>query len=513
MTVSFQTLVQVALLGTERQSPPEISAGPTSLGQLQQQAVSPNREQTLLSLAALTGVHERIGSVPPSEAKPAVELAPAENAARATDHAAGFLHRLLNGDFSSIAQDLIIEWLRLAERSNQLVPPQLLPMLLDAGAEKSELRESFGRTIGERGSWLSKLNGRWHYVHQAVAADESKWETGELAERVGLLAQLRRTNPDRARELVFSTWKDEPPDERAAIIQKFEIGLSSADEDFLEQTLVDKRKEVRGTAATLLARIPGSRYVKRLIARAEPLIKFTPGGSSLLKKAKPARIELELPAADDKSLRADVLDAKPPKGIGEKVWIIIQILQLVPLQTWTDKWSTAPEAIVGANSDFKNELLRGWTWAAVSQKNAAWANAVFPHALASKDERVPALLEALNPDAAERHLEDLFEVKSEERRQLQASLLSNLVHPWSAAFSRKVLDWLRKITALESFDWQTRNQLVRFVPRLAPEMLRETMADWPVDSKGWEFWKSGVDDLISAAQFRDEMIRAIDKRI
>ena len=52
----------------------------------------------------------------------------------------------------------------------------------------------------------------------------SKWETGELPERLALIQQLRRINPDRARELVLSTWKEEPPDERAAFIQTFADG-------------------------------------------------------------------------------------------------------------------------------------------------------------------------------------------------------------------------------------------------------------------------------------------------
>ena len=126
-----------------------------------------------------------------------------------------------------------------------------------------------------------------------------------------------------------------------------------------------------------------------------------------------------------------------------------------------------PKAITSENSS-----AHGLS-AAIQQKDAAWADALFPLALASNDQRLSELLDVLTPENAERHLETLFELKNEDRRQLQASLLARVTHSWSAPFSRKVLAWLRAITALESFDRQMRNQLVRFVPRLAPETLRE----------------------------------------
>ena len=153
-------LIQIALLGTERQPPPEAISSATPLGQLQQQSISPNREQTLLSLAALASIHERIGSLPPSEGRDAPSSAPLESASRASDHAGAFLQRLLKGDFSSVATDLISEWLRIAAATNQLVPPQLLPLLLEAGSEKRELRTFFGATVGARGQWLARPAGR-----------------------------------------------------------------------------------------------------------------------------------------------------------------------------------------------------------------------------------------------------------------------------------------------------------------------------------------------------------------
>ena len=172
MTANFDSLVQVALLGTERQPPPDTIGADTDppLAQLQQQTISPNREQTFFHSPRLPSIHERIGSLPPNDSRAAIAVAPAESVPRASDHAGGFLQRLLKGDFSSIATELQREWLQTAQATNQLVPPQLLPLLLDAASSKPELRTLLPSTVGERGQWLAKQNPNWNYLHSASAA-------------------------------------------------------------------------------------------------------------------------------------------------------------------------------------------------------------------------------------------------------------------------------------------------------------------------------------------------------
>ena len=151
--------------------------------------------------------------------------------------------------------------------------------------------------------------------------------------------------------------------------------------------------------------------------------------------------------------------------------------------------------------------------ATILQRNAVWADPLFPIALEEgKIDRLSALLEIMTSEAAEAHLTTLLKAKDDKGRMLQGPLLAAAVHAWTSKFTRQVLDWLRSSTAQESYDWQTRNHLIKLVPRFAPEVLRETTSNWPVDSKGWDFWRSGVDELISAAQFRDETIRALRQR-
>ena len=171
--------------------------------------------------------------------------------------------------------------------------------------------------LGERGRWLAAQNPEWSWVTGTSGEGDNVWETGDRAARLAYLRKVRETQPGRARELLISTWKVEPAEDRAAFIAVLETGLSQDDEAFLEAALDDKRKEVRRKAAALLARIPGSALVTRMTERTLPLLRFTSpesGGVMKLKKSKPAALEVTLPAECDKAMQRDGGDD------GESAW-------------------------------------------------------------------------------------------------------------------------------------------------------------------------------------------------
>jgi hypothetical protein len=105
----------------------------------------------------------------------------------------------------------------------------------------------------------------------------------------------------------------------------------------------------------------------------------------------------------------------------------------------------------------------------------------------------------------------MLEADHAKTRDLNGLLVLQFRHNWSPAFSRTVLAWLRRVTSEQSMDWQLRNQLQSLAHRLAPEILTEAATNWPAGSPGWEFWSKGVEELISAAQFRHEMREALMK--
>ena len=97
--------------------------------------------------------------------------------------------------------------------------------------------------------------------------------------------------------------------------------MSLDDETFLEAALDDRRKEVRGAAADLLARLPESALRRRALERALPLLKFKSN------KLRRKTIEVTLPEACDKAMQRDGVEPKPGfRGVGEKAWWLQQML-------------------------------------------------------------------------------------------------------------------------------------------------------------------------------------------
>src|SRR5262249_42032067 len=151
--------------------------------------------------------------------------------------------------------------------------------------------------LGARGRWLAAQNPNWNYT--AVDFDEALWGTGVRDQRLALLANLRRRDAARARDLLTATWEQESPKDRAHFLAALENGLSLEDEAFLESCLDDRRKEVRRAAADLLGRLPESALCQRMLERGRPLLTFK------LNRLKRKVIEVTLPESCDKTMQRD----------------------------------------------------------------------------------------------------------------------------------------------------------------------------------------------------------------
>jgi hypothetical protein len=506
--MKFSDLTALALLGTERQELPQEVAG-TPAASLQAQLDMANRERALLSAAAIAGIHDCAGRLPPTDSGPMPEACPAESLPYSGARASGLLLRMLFGDFPAF----LPEWLNRAGHLEQLAPPEAVPALLALATRSAELRVPALKVIGNRGQWLASQNAEWSWV-AGSQDDDSVWQNGAADARALFLARLRQTDPNRARELLMATWREEAPDDRATLISLFQFGLNTEDEPFLESALDDKRKEARRAAAGLLGRLPESRLAKRMLERARPLVRFIPGeaGSVLrLKKGKPATLEITLPQACDKSMQRDGVDLKPQQGMGEKTAWLIQLLEVAPLDHWLREFNVSPEEIIAAsqNSEWKSELLEAWTRAAIRQGRADWAEAVLDLSVSLQPVRIQSLLALLPLPRREARVMELL--SNDQQKELHAMSVALSAHDWSVDFSRTVLEWLRQVTAQPSMDWQLRSELKNFATRIHPDALEAVPRHWPEDSAGWDFWSKGVDELLSAAQFRHDVLTALQQ--
>ncbi|MBD1875062.1 hypothetical protein H6F75_16370 [Nodosilinea sp. FACHB-131] len=509
----WQTIASAALLGTERQ-PFQLANISGNLGNCLSQLSARPKESALLSAAGIVSLHQRVGWLP--EVRSVIEAEPCsfDDLPQCSPRAARCLQQILEGQFPQ----LLSEWLEKAAIARQRVPEMLLPSLLDKGRQQRELRAAILPVLGQRGRWLAAQNPDWNYA--VALTTEADWETGTPSARLLYLQDLRSHHPDHARELLQSTWKQETASDRAKFLEAFRIGLSMADEPFLENGLGDRSKEVRRVAVDLLASLPTSR-LQHVTEHTCRYLSLEREGPSL---------HVQLPDHLDETLIQLGFELKPLSSInkvGEKGWWLLQMLGATPLSTWTEQWQMSPQQIIklAQSHEWQNVLLDGFALAAKRQGNHEWLEEVIRVWFAGQtsinrdvvlvDLGTEALVDALSGDRRNALLIDLFQIFHRRiNDSLTIWLLRSSSQLWSVDLARLVLDELEEhLNHTKDFsnsDWELRSALkefARFIPvSLTSEViqLRERLAN---DSH----WINSMNDLITLLEFRNEMAQALGK--
>jgi len=523
----WTTLAALAVVGTERRPAQPLRAdGP--LGALLGALDPADAEGGLLAAAAAVALQRRAGRLPdPGPARPPAPCLP-EQAPPCPPGAARHLGTMLSG----VHNQALPEWLHALAASGRLAPPPHLPALLALGRVEAAFQPLILPVLGRRGRWLAALNPEWAYAAElpAGAADDGpaalaeRWETSNRQARLALLQRLRAADPDSARALLEATWRSDRADERAAHVAGLAVGLSMADEPFLEAALDDRGATVRAAAADLLARLPASRLAARMAARAAPLLRWSPGEASRLlglRPGRPPRIELALPDGLDKAAQRDGVELKSRhSGLGERAWWLAQIVGCAPPAIWPAAFGAPPAAIVRAEIDeqWRELVLGAWAEAALRYRDEEWAEALLALAL---DGKAPGLnlprLIALLPAARQERailalLRDHPAPLSTGHPALE--LLRGYGQPWSRELGLAVLDSLRRRLrardrARLSTDWHLRAALETFARALPPELAREAATIWEGARDDLPYWGEAIERFAGLVAFRREMRAAL----
>ncbi|MEU1801103.1 DUF5691 domain-containing protein [Streptomyces sp. NPDC019937] len=461
--VAWDDLVAAALLGTERRTPP-VAARPG------QDAAS-----ALLDAAALSTVRRRAG-LRPAPARPSPEPAP-EDPRPALPPAARSRLAMLLADRSSPGRsrprsapdlaELLPQWLALANQYGYRAPDALLPTLLDAARARTDLRPEALTLGGPRALWLARLNPDWKFALRggppgrgaapasgpggAAASDAEarrQWEEGLFAERVSLLARTRHHDPAAGLALLSGTWSTERAEDRLMFLDSLRDDLVPTDEPFLEQALSDRSRNVRATAAELLAALPDSAFAARMAERSARCVSLPPDTG---------QITVAPPARCDSGMQRDGVVPKPPSGRGERSWWLGQLVEATPLARWSE-WFGGLDAdrivALPVADGWKADLHAAWCRAAVRQRSAEWSRALLgtpgapPAAAAWRD---PAKLLSALPAAeraqwvadfiASHGLSDAFR------------LLGVCAVPWAEPLGSAVVDALDIARDAGSYPW------------------------------------------------------------
>ena len=372
-------LVTASLIGTERAEVPAASVPglPDPGGAASDIPGQDDPAALLLDRAALLTVARR-GGRPAGHAEPLPAAEP--DPAPAVSPAAGRrLARMLGGEHP----DLLAEWLGATVARERRVPPHLLPALLDRARRVSpsdpQVRRLSAEAGGSRARWLAGLNPDWKFVTAYTDAAEDAWRRGSKSQRRGYLTALRARDPDAARELITESWEAAGPERVMFLSVLANTGLSLADEPLLEAALDERDAEVRGWAAHLLARLPGSALGRRMAQRALGCVRIDPGVLS-------DHLVMSPPVQWDIAMHRDGLS---PRGGGslqqldDRTHLLLEILARTPLCTWTQEFGRTAEQILGLlPGPWAPVLFTGWSRAAMAQRDQEWMIALINWALA-----------------------------------------------------------------------------------------------------------------------------------
>jgi len=465
----------------------------------------------LWQLVAATDLWQRAGFTPPQAQ--AMQAAPCPAAATCPRAAERVLHMIMAG----VHAEQLATWLALAHRHGMAVPHGMLAPLLELGTQKTALQVDLARVLGERGHWLVAQHPEWsaQYGTAGMAAPETHWQLGSLAQRADALRALRRIDPAAAVAALDAEWANEPLENRAVLLPILALGLGLHDEAFLERVLDDKRKEVRAWAQRLLVALPGAQLVERCKARLQALIGVPPA------------LAVTLPAACDKAMKRDGIGVVSHPGLGEKAGWLFDMMCCVPPVHWSAMWQLAPRQVADlfAHHEFHDALLKGLVHACGRTIGEQPAQAAIDWYVLLASEAVPATasfnaatilqrgMPHLPPADQERIVLRWLDAPTSRLRvdaralqwaEMRFIAIATALPP--ALSQRMLADLQRTMLAVELPGYETARDMDILGRTLDPDALATAQANWPAaDWDRWPQWRDLVDKLIDTLQFRTTM--------
>ena len=401
----WNNIIHTALLGTEKKQvgpeelPPDLAAIAEQLRQS-----GGNREELFLQLSSIAFNYRRCGMLPYYKEGVSISTSPPEENSYCPPAAIQALKDILSMENNA----LLGYWLRLCQERKWLVIPDLLPALLQLGEMQKTLRPMLVDCGGKRAQWLAGFNPDWKFVgtgkpsEAEAGSDEDLWQTGTPEQRRQILAQLRQTDPDKAREWLQQTWPQEDANSRADLLRQLLVRSSEKDLSFLESLLTEKSKKVKEEAMSLLKTIPESSIVQAYWNLLQQAINVKKE-KSLLGLVNKSTLQISLPADIDEAIfKSGIEKLSNLKTVSDEQYIIAQLIVAAPPYLWEAHFGLTPPEIVALFGKTKETapLTEALGVAAGRWGSKDWA----PAFLADESRFYPDLLPLLSLADREKYL-------------------------------------------------------------------------------------------------------------
>jgi Family of unknown function (DUF5691) len=397
----LETLIATALIGTERQPLPELSLAPGLNGE--------TKEANLLRAAAILTAYRRAGYAP-SNNSTILEVSPPDNKPELTNAMREILFRVVHGHQELLEECLsLFAGYRFAHRD--------LPMMLDLGRNNTEHRTKIAELIDARGRWLASLNKQWSWATSNIESIEDavqSFETGSKAARAMALQSIRNNDPERARTLLETTWKQEAANERKEFVAVLADQLSIQDEPFLEN------------AANLLSSLPESQFNARTRERLRAIL--------TIKKEK---LTVELPDAFDPSWAKDGIEEKAPQSVGQKQYWVRQMMNRASLEMLEEiTGMDAVGLLKNTHKDWRDFIESAVRNALSTNPTPELVKQILAHDINLVHSE--KAFKVLEPN----FLETLVRQRTFTENNTDTGLLNACEHTWSEAFWIAALEWI-----------------------------------------------------------------------
>lgn len=497
--MTWQELTKIALLGTENSTFSE-----QTLQALQAQGIDVSKEAPLVLAegAALFSQLRKAGFRLENFNGELPKAAENSGEKICSIRSAHHLHLILNGPYGPI----LPEFFEVLIKNKKCLPPEHLPILLKR-PDKSKWIDFLEASLSTGGRWLLAQHPEWRILSEKPSAD---WHTGSREERLLLLAYLRRHDPSAGLELVQSTWSEEQPADKKAFLLLLQVGLSMADEPFLEHCLDDNRKEVRLTAAQALLHLPESRLAERMFQRTVQCFDWNG-----------RKIQINSPATLDAEAERDgILKMDTQWKGGVKASYLGQVLSAVPPQQWEVFFKKTPADVVQlfAGTDWPDTLLLACAIATVRHRDEAWLDALLSYwflterqQLWETDAVTHPLLKAAPAATANRlaiqFLDRQHSLPGENSPLFQ--LLKTNEHPWNDRLTMMIIkllqEWLNKASLTDWQSFHNKEYLKILAFRCNPDLFDDLQKGWNSAAPQWAFWEKSLEEMLSTVLFRREM--------
>ncbi|MGD1873913.1 MAG: DUF5691 domain-containing protein [Mastigocoleus sp.] len=530
----WQNIVKTALVGTERQ---ELQFETTD-EQLKEIIQNINNkvnntndskietqdiEGNLLSAAGVISLYQKAGNSPKIGSELNLKTCEPEDDVEYEQVIVN--HRMIAQYLSIILAEknaiLLPEWLKLATSVQKTIPPNYLPELLSLGKKNKVLRDSILPLIGKRGRWLAAQNSEWSY---AVSGDEeTTWKKGSPYAKQLLLKELREKDSKVALKVLEKYWKKQKIEDKTALLDALKINLSIDDEEFLETVLDDKRKQVRDIAGELLASLPESSLVERMILRVSPLISLN-NQTNQTNQNNQNNIEIQLPSDCTREMTRDGIDqSKYNSGLGEKASLLLQMLCFIPPKFWSETLNKTPQELIQitTKSEWERLLLEGWVNATIRNKDEAWLLALIEHIpfrlnsgyLQSIEQMIQGLLEILDSTQAQKLILEILSNNQNEafhQKNPVCKILNVANFYWELELSKTVLYKIH--SSIEKNDKKYNFVLENLIKHcsiyMEPTLVDEATQMLTPLVEGNYYWDRIVDEFLGRLRLRSQIRKA-----